>query len=315
MGQGVSEGKVSIALAPLAFHAPSEVGGAGIPISRQNRAGRGGYRRCRRKFRSSTPANWRAFRRKSMRSSRPTRWPICSGKTSASNVSIHEIALSDQTGNAELFIPQTDQRWSTVWRRSNPRSARPATNVVSVNVPTARLDAIVHQNVAFVKIDVEGHELSVLKGAVGLLEQSQPVFLVEAEDRHRSEATRSIFEFFENRAYKGFFLKEGRAVPVDQFRSEDLQDASALLPNGGRKSGAVLRQQLLLLSAASGRGIDPEQLMGARLRHVKINSTNPWSTSDRIINAYCHGRRRLCRAGVRGVLFGFWTSCRLRRQR
>src|ERR1700757_141477 len=27
-------------------------------------------------------------------------------RTSASNVSVHEIALSDQTGNAELFIPQ-----------------------------------------------------------------------------------------------------------------------------------------------------------------------------------------------------------------
>ena len=63
------------------------------------------------------------------------------------------------------------------------------------------------------------------------------MFLVEAEDRHRSEATRSIFEFFENRAYKGFFLKDGRAVPVNQFRSEDLQDTSALLPNGGRKIG------------------------------------------------------------------------------
>src|SRR3981081_66688 len=27
-------------------------------------------------------------------------------RTSASNVSVHEIALSDQAGNAELFIPQ-----------------------------------------------------------------------------------------------------------------------------------------------------------------------------------------------------------------
>jgi hypothetical protein len=88
-----------------------------------------------------------------------------------------------------------------------------------------------------VKIDVEGHELNVLHGAVELLEHCQPVFLVEAEDRHRSEATRSIFEFFENRFYRGFFLKEGSAVPIDRFDPEDLQDADALLPDGGRKSG------------------------------------------------------------------------------
>src|SRR5205807_800361 len=111
------------------------------------------------------------------------------------------------------------------------------TRGVSISVPTARLDAIVHQEVAFVKIDVEGHELSVLNGAVELLEHSQPVFLVEAEERHRAQATRSIFEFFKGRSYRGFFLKEGSAFPVDQFDPEDLQDASALLPDGGCKCG------------------------------------------------------------------------------
>jgi FkbM family methyltransferase len=158
-------------------------------------------------------------------------------RTSASNVSVHEIALSDQTGNAELFIPQGDHDLIFGLASLEPTLNASNKGVISVNVPTARLDAIVHQDVAFVKIDVEGHELNVLKGAVELLEHSQPVFLVEAEDRHRERATRSIFEFFEDRSYRGFFLKDGSAVPVEQFCPEDLQDASALLPNGGRKSG------------------------------------------------------------------------------
>jgi FkbM family methyltransferase len=158
-------------------------------------------------------------------------------RTSASNVSVHEIALSDQTGNAELFIPQGDHEPIYGLASLEPAASAAKKDVVSVNVPTARLDAIVHQDVAFVKIDVEGHELSVLYGAVELLEHSQPVFLVEAEDRHREQATRSIFEFFANRSYRGFFLKEGSAVPIEQFSPEDLQDASALLPDGGRKDG------------------------------------------------------------------------------
>src|ERR1700744_3551877 len=94
-------------------------------------------------------------------------------RTSASNVSIHEIALSDQAGNAELFIPQTDQNMVYGLASLEPSIGASSKNVVSVSVPTACLDAIVHQNVAFVKIDVEGHELSVLNGAVGLLEQSR----------------------------------------------------------------------------------------------------------------------------------------------
>jgi FkbM family methyltransferase len=158
-------------------------------------------------------------------------------RTSAANVSVHEIALSDQTGNAELFIPQDDDQLIYGLASLEPAASAWSREVVSVNVPTARLDAIVHQDVAFVKIDVEGHELSVLNGAVKLLEQSQPVFLVEAEDRHREQATRSIFEFFADRSYRGFFLNEGSAVPIEQFSPGELQDASALLPDGGRKSG------------------------------------------------------------------------------
>ena len=158
-------------------------------------------------------------------------------RTSASNVSVHEIALSDQTGGADLFIPRGE--YEMIYGLASLEPAVGASNreVVAVNVPTARLDAIVHQDVAFVKIDVEGHELNVLNGAVELLEHSQPVFLVEAEDRHRAQATRSIFEFFGTRSYRGFFLKDGSAFPIAQFHPEELQDANALLPDGGRKTG------------------------------------------------------------------------------
>jgi FkbM family methyltransferase len=157
-------------------------------------------------------------------------------RTSAPNVSIHEIALSDHDGDAELFIPQGDNGLVHGLASLEPRtfSAEP---VISTHVPIARLDAVVRQDVAFVKIDVEGHELNVLNGAVELLDRCQPVFLVEAEDRHRAEATRSVFEFFRNKSYRGFFLKDNEVIAADQFRAEDLQDADALQPDGGRKSG------------------------------------------------------------------------------
>ena len=158
-------------------------------------------------------------------------------RTSASNVSVYEIALSDKIGDAELFIPRDDDRLVYGLASLEPRYDSSSQEVVSMTVPTARLDAIVHEEVAFVKIDVEGHELNVLNGAIGLLEHSQPVFLVEAEDRHREQATRLLFDFFEQRSYRGYFLKEGRVYPVRQFCVEELQDAAALLPDGGRKSG------------------------------------------------------------------------------
>jgi FkbM family methyltransferase len=158
-------------------------------------------------------------------------------RTSAPNVSIHEVALSDQIGDAELFTPQDDNEPIYGLASLEPRHVSSSQRVVATKVPTVRLDAIVREEVAFVKIDVEGHELNVLNGSVGLLEHSQPVFLVEAEDRHREQATRLLFEFFGQRSYLGYFLKDGRACPVQQFRVEELQDTTALLSDGGRRNG------------------------------------------------------------------------------
>jgi FkbM family methyltransferase len=158
-------------------------------------------------------------------------------RTSATNVSIHEIALSDHDGDAELFIPQGDNGLVHGLASLEPRMSATTESVVSTHVPIARLDAVVRQDVAFVKIDVEGHELNVLNGAVELLERCQPVFVVEAEDRHRAAATRSVFEFFRNKSYRGFFLKDDDVIAADQFRAEDLQDTEALQPDGGRKTG------------------------------------------------------------------------------
>jgi hypothetical protein len=153
-------------------------------------------------------------------------------------VSVHEVALSDHGGDAELFIPQGSDGLVYGLASLEPRPDSSA-NLVSTPVPVARLDAVVQQEVAFVKIDVEGHELSVLNGAVELLDRCQPVFLVEAEDRHHAEATRLVFEFFRNRSYRGFFLKDDEVSAVEEFRVEDLQDAKALQPNGGRKNGQL----------------------------------------------------------------------------
>lgn len=158
-------------------------------------------------------------------------------RTSAENVVVHEIALSDHEGSAELLIPQGEQGAVHGLASLEPQVALSAKSCAVLNVPMARLDDVIQDDVAFVKVDVEGHELNVLNGAAGLLERSQPVFLVEAEDRHRPLAIESVFEFFQDRGYSGFFVEDGDIVPVDQFDVEIFQDPNSLLSNGGRKTG------------------------------------------------------------------------------
>src|SRR5437868_10026376 len=89
-------------------------------------------------------------------------------RTSARNVSVHEVALSDHDGDAELFIPQGDD--GLVYGLASLEArADPSAPLVSAQVPLARLGAVLYQDAGFVRMAVEGHELSVLQGGVALL--------------------------------------------------------------------------------------------------------------------------------------------------
>jgi FkbM family methyltransferase len=156
-------------------------------------------------------------------------------RTAPANVAVHEIALSDHGGEAELVIPRIGEELVHSLASIEPHAT--ADDYASEHVAVQRLDSIVREDVCFVKIDVEGHELHVLDGACGLLDRCRPIFLVEAEERHRTGATQSIFRFFHDRGYDGFFIKDDDILGVDDFDAPAMQDPDALLPDGGRRDG------------------------------------------------------------------------------
>ena len=160
-------------------------------------------------------------------------------RTSATNVQVHEIACSDRNGAADLFIPSGEKGlvFGLASIEKHASGDLHSASLHTTQVKTARLDCVIDQEVTFVKVDVEGHELSVLRGAIELIKKCQPVFLVEAEDRHRESATLSVFEFFDEWGYRGYFLENDIIRPVAEFDPVRLQDASALMSDGGRGEG------------------------------------------------------------------------------
>jgi len=158
-------------------------------------------------------------------------------RTSARNVIVHEIALSDEEGRAELRIPRDGAHLTYGLGSIEPGVAAGHGDVKVEKVERRRLDSVISDAVSFVKIDVEGHELSVLRGASGLIEKCRPVFLVEAENRHLAGATASLFQFFRNANYEGYFLRDHEVCGIDTFDPERDQDQRALLDDGGRANG------------------------------------------------------------------------------
>ena len=75
-------------------------------------------------------------------------------------------------------------------------------------------------DIDFIKLDVEGAELDVLKGASSLLSQSwRPVLMIEVYDIRTKPwgyPAREIVQFIAERGYTWFRLEEsGKPVPMD----------------------------------------------------------------------------------------------------
>ena len=100
------------------------------------------------------------------------------------NVTIENLALSNQQGELDLFVPGDSH--------SPGASLEPgiadATACHRETVQVTTLDAYaadhLHFPVRVIKIDVEGHELSVLQGALGLIRRDKPLLVIECESRH-----------------------------------------------------------------------------------------------------------------------------------
>jgi FkbM family methyltransferase len=136
----------------------------------------------------------------------------------AGNVQIIHAAASDTTGNGNLVIPINNKGES-----NNAASLEPGKyggDIKSVAVSTRRLDEEGYADIGFIKIDVEGHEESVIRGSRGLLESQRPVLLVEIEESHRNADIRQTFALVEESGYQGFMVENGRMVPIERFDAE-----------------------------------------------------------------------------------------------
>jgi FkbM family methyltransferase len=140
-------------------------------------------------------------------------------KVVADNVQLIECALSDRPGVTELFVP-TGGSGSEGRSTVEPHVAHGARSAVEVKLTT--LDDLDLHDVAFVKIDVEGHELPVLRGAHRTLTQQRPVVLIEIEQRG-DVSVRAVIDHLVGNGYEGWFWYARRWNPIDEFDLEQHQ--------------------------------------------------------------------------------------------
>jgi FkbM family methyltransferase len=134
------------------------------------------------------------------------------------NVEVNAAGVSDRVGTRVLRIPGEAGPSPGASLETSVAEHSPGRDVT---IPVVSLDDSLREEsrrVAAIKIDVEGHELSVLRGAAGILERHAPVLVVESEERHAGAGNLvAVLAFFAERGYEGGFVHRGRLEPLAAF--------------------------------------------------------------------------------------------------
>ena len=129
------------------------------------------------------------------------------------SIRTHSVALSNNSGDLSFYIPIIDGRTvpglASLEIRDKPNEER--------LVKVKRLDDYLFEDVDLIKIDVEGHESSVIEGAIETIRKTFPILIVEIEQRHISKPIDEVFNLILEIGYDGFFSKNDELISIDEF--------------------------------------------------------------------------------------------------
>lgn len=130
-------------------------------------------------------------------------------------IAVHPVALSSQAGSASLRVPVDEAGIAHDASGSIEHGGFDRAREQSVAMRT--LDSYGFTDIGFIKIDVEGHEHSVIEGAVATCAASRPALLVEIEQRHNSRGIGDVFARIAGLGYDGYFLAAGKLTALRDF--------------------------------------------------------------------------------------------------
>jgi FkbM family methyltransferase len=148
------------------------------------------------------------------------------------NVHFSPVAVSDEPGRAELVVPRQQNRLVTAQSSLAHGFDGQGVDVEKIEVPTVRLDDEIKPTIQvdFMKIDVEGHEMSVLRGGSEMIRRCRPSILVEIEQRHLAVPIKDVFQQIEEFGYHLFYITETALRPIADFDVE--RDQMSMVTEG-----------------------------------------------------------------------------------
>jgi FkbM family methyltransferase len=145
------------------------------------------------------------------------------------NVECHHLALGDHEGSITLAMPVLDGVAQEQWASTAKDYAAHVSARVTVErftVPMRTLDDFALTDVTAIKLDAEGAEYEILRGARETLLRCRPVLTLEVEERHRQGSTYAVPAYLDALGYDVFFELKGSWHPMADLDRATMQRAS-----------------------------------------------------------------------------------------
>lgn len=135
-----------------------------------------------------------------------------------------EVAIGETAGALELYVPTLPNGKTYLSRTSAHLTANPGAVSNSLRVPVLRLDDLEIPESSVIKVDVEGHELAVLRGATSTLARGMHALIIESEIRHDVDGPRKMDALLRQANYQGYAICPPGIVPLHDELWRRLQD-------------------------------------------------------------------------------------------
>ncbi len=148
-------------------------------------------------------------------------------------IKLVRAAVGAQSGSVKMYTPGDDSHalHSATLSADNPVATMEGTTIREVQ--QVALDDFVKVNVVtgcsidVMKVDVEGYELDVFRGAVCTLTTHTPLIFCEIEKRHNAECAR-VFELLEGMGYTTYAWRDGSFMLFNYQEIETVQRSESL---------------------------------------------------------------------------------------
>lgn len=149
------------------------------------------------------------------------------------NIKLYNIALSDFEGLAKLKIPirkksffksNFEDYYEGGLATIEPDNKLNNKSFDTFDTKTLRLENFnFTEKISFIKIDVEGHELSVLKGSEKLLKKDKPNLLIEIDKQHSSKVDET-FNYLKELEYNSFYFDGVSLIKISNYEQNIRKD-------------------------------------------------------------------------------------------